>query len=251
MRGNSCWLLCTGMLLVLQVSCAPVATYPPPEVPDFSELSESPSSDQVDRESLQNQLAIRNSEVAQLRLKLLEKQAEVNQLSAAHEEAMREIVRTNAKLHSRDTRADTLARIAEASLEIEQAAERVGEEHHHRIELAKNLLQSSRSQLEKDNYSAASFLADKASRTVGKLQVAENSYIADSDETPFAMPLDMEARIPSNVRVKPQAGSKILFQLEKGQRVSAYGYSGSWLRIISQDEREGWIYYYLLELPKN
>ena len=90
---------------------------------------------------MRTRLALRSGEVARLRLQLLEKQAEINQAIAAHEQALEEVVRNNAELRSRDTRADAVARIAEAGLEIENARGRLGEEQQRTLEHADHLLQ--------------------------------------------------------------------------------------------------------------
>ena len=57
----------------------------------------------------------------------------------------------------------------------------------------------------------------------------------------------MRVRKQSNVRELPGINSKPLFQLAGGVNVKALGYSDLWIRISTESEQEGWIYYDLLE----
>ncbi|MCB1856984.1 MAG: SH3 domain-containing protein [Gammaproteobacteria bacterium] len=209
-----------------------------------------PAVAQDDLEALRSRLALRSREVAELRLQLLAKQAEINRSLAAHERALEEVVRTNAKLRSRDTRADTVSRIAEASLEIENARDRVGEEQQHTLEQAENLLESSREELDKGHFSSASYLADKALNLVRPLHALPeaDSGLSLQEETRFATSLAMKTTRPSNVRERPERGARIRYQLERNRVVEAHAHSGRWIRISDEDGVEGWVYYNLLEL---
>lgn len=198
---------------------------------------------------LKNRLASRSREVGLLRLQLLAKQAEINQLLISHERAVQEAVRANARLRVLNSKADVVATIAEAALMIRNAKEIARDEQLQALGHAEKLLEKSRKEMLAGNLDAASYLAAKA---LGLAQAQTSDHISGNQtgmtESVFALPIGMMVTKQSNVRKMPGIGSAPLFQLAKGVRVQALGYSDLWIRINTEENGEGWIYYNLLEM---
>ena len=205
-----------------------------------------PAPQESEEAVLRSRLASRSREVGQLRLQLLAKQAEINQLLASHERALQDALRANARVRGNNSKAETVAAIAEAALLIKNARESARDDQQQALDQAEKLLESGRSEMLAGNLDAASYLAVKA---LGLAQVpdyppANQSAMA---ETLFTLPIDMVVKKQSNVRAMPGIGYSVLFQLAKGVRVKALGYSDLRIRILTEDKSEGWIYYNLLE----
>ncbi len=207
---------------------------------------------QKNTEELKRKLSRRAEEVAELRLQLLVKQAEINQLLNAHEQALQEAARNQARLRSLNSKADAVAKLAEATLLVNDAREQASGDKRQTIDHAEDLLATGRQELQAGNYNGAAYLADKArSLLQAGDELAANQATAESAaaaEVVFATPLRLRVRKQSNVREKPGRNSRVLFQLPQGSMVQALGYSGLWIHLVSEDDRQGWIYYYLLEL---
>lgn len=198
---------------------------------------------------LKSQLARRTQEVGHLRLQLLAKQAEINQLLISHEQALQTAARANTRPRGIDNKADTVAAIAEAAVTIKNAREIAADEQQPALAHAEHLLETSRKEMQAGNLDTASFLAAKALQLAQLPQPLSNSKPADQStgsEIPFVIPITMVTVRKSNVREMPEIGSKLLFQLAGGIEVKALGYKDLWLRIATEQGREGWIYYSLL-----
>ena len=196
---------------------------------------------------LKERLSSRAREVGRLRLQLLAKQAEINQLLIAHERALQEAVSANARLRGLDSKADAVASIAEAALMINNAKESANDEQQQALIHAEKLLETSRKEMQAGNLNAASYLATKASSLAQPTTDRRPTTQTDESQTLFAVPVGMRVRKQSNVRELPGINSKPLFQLAGGVNVKALGYSDLWIRISTESEQEGWIYYDLLE----
>jgi len=209
-----------------------------------------PSQEESAETLLRGRLASRSREVGRLRLQLLAKQAEINQLLISHERALQEAARANTKLRGFDSRADTVATIAEATLTINNARETAGEEQQPALIHAEKLLERSRQEMQTGNLDAAYYLATKA-LSLAQLPAAAPDYGSGiqtgETEILFALPIAMIVKKQSNVRKLPMITSKPLFQLAAGVKIKALAYNDLWVRIVTEEEREGWIYYYLLE----
>lgn len=198
---------------------------------------------------LKGQLASRTQEVGRLRLQLLAKQAEINQLLLSHERALQKAARANNRPGGFDSKADTVAAIAEAALTIENARESAGDEQQPALAHAEHLLETSRKEMLAGNLNTASYLAAKALKLaqlpVPPSDAKPNDRLLES-ETSFVAPITMVTVKRSNVRELPDISSKLLLRLPEGSSVNALGYKDLWIQISTEQGREGWIYYSLL-----
>ncbi len=209
-----------------------------------------PEHEKSAEELLKSRLANRSREVGQLRLQLLTKQAEINQLLLSHERALQQAVRAKSRLRGLDTKADAVANIAEAALTIRNGKALADSEQQQALFHANKLLDASRQKMQAGDPDAASYLAAKAlSLAQPSTPISENRPDDQPKkmETVFASPLDMIVKKRSNVREKASIDSRPLFQLADGAKVKALGYRGLWIRINTKENQEGWIYYYLLK----
>lgn len=199
---------------------------------------------------LRAELVQQSRETKDLQLQLLVKQAEINKLQFSHDRARQEAMRAKARLRSLDGKADTISDIAEAALMIKNAREVSGDKQQSVLIHAEKLLDESRQELQAGNLDDAAYLAAKAlDLALPGTPIAEPDLSVQSmqEETAFAAPLVMRVNRQSNIREKPTAASKALFQLVKGSLVEALGYRNLWIRVNAQGNGGGWIYYRLLD----
>ena len=65
-------------------------------------------------------------------------------------------------------------------------------------------------------------------------------------EVRFTLPLQLEAVKRSNVRERPDLGSKVLFTVDQGSRLVGYSFAGNWVRVSDDERRSGWIFHTLV-----
>ena len=242
------------LILFLVAGCASNERQPDAtdsSAPIVEKRSETLSEQEKNAEAaLRERLAEQSLELARLRLQLLAKGAEINRLLSSHEKLLQEAMRANARLHGLDSKAEAVAKIAEAALTIGNAKTAASGTQQQELIQAEKLLESARAELQAGDPDAAAYLAGKAISVVQTpLPSADQRSVirADSEEAEFAVPLSMAVNSPSNVREQPGMESPISFQLAAGSRVKALGYKRLGIRIVADEEREGWIYHSLLE----
>lgn len=214
------------------------------------ERKSAPIYDKAAEAQWQAKLAAQTRATDRLRLQLLIKQAEFNQLQLSHDRAIQDVQRANASLRSMDSKANVIAEIAEASLMIKSAREMSGDDPQPALIHAEKLLEESRQALQSDNVSDASYLAAKASElTLPGVPTSDQEQTMQSSqaEAVFTTPLVMRAIRHSNIRELPTRESNALFQLTKGTLVDALGYKNLWIRVAAEELGAGWVYYRLLE----
>jgi len=184
---------------------------------------------------------------ARLQLRLLEKEAQQQELAAKLEEAIQEVVRTKAKLRSMESKAEAASHLAEAEIALKALKTKVaGREKDPGFVQAEQLMQMSAVELKKENYSGALYLAGQAKNLVKEGE--ERSLGLDkmplvADEIPFALPLSLRVLSTSNIREGPGLEFKVLSVAETDAALTGYSYKGQWVRVKSEDGREGWIIY--------
>jgi len=187
--------------------------------------------------------------IMQLELQLLAEQSEIQRLSAAQEQAIQEIVRLKSKLRSRNSKAETVANLAEVKLALQGRKTKGSKDHRgDDLERARQYVSMSEVALKKGNYGGASYLISQAKyslRTSGK-SPAERSG-GNSNVNSFALPIRMTVTKRSNVRAGPGTTAKVLAQLNSGTSVLATGYQDLWVQMQRADKTIGWIHYSLLK----
>jgi hypothetical protein len=180
--------------------------------------------------------------LAQSRLQLLEKDAQISEMQVRLDDARLEVVRAMAKQQSLASRAEAASGMAEAEIALRSlpatAATRGAPE-------VSRLIKLSNAEFAKQNYAGALYLASQAkgAAVAARGQPAgANRGPLRSGETAFASPLKVQTAARANVRDGPGGSFKILFTLPAGKALTAYSHAGQWLRITDDSGRDGWIY---------
>ena len=182
-----------------------------------------------------------------LQMELLEREAEVADLRQKLDEAIREVVRTMARLQTAPTRAEAASAMAEAELAYQALRKRPGTGM---VALeAKRLLDQSSGEFARSNYAGAIYLAGQAknvARATASLgNAADGSPVAG--EVPFATPISLTVTARANVREGPGTRFPVRLTLERGAVIRGISYAGDWIRVANQDGTGGWILGALLE----
>jgi uncharacterized coiled-coil protein SlyX len=232
---------------LLGVACRPhhAANAPPLRSPrDTARVTQRPTA--VVRDTALEQRA------ARLELKVLEQEAQVDELQSRLDDARREVVRAMAKLQSLATRAEAASGMAEAEIALQALRTANGNSAPPSPEYGQGsqLLQLATTEFDQQNYAGALYLATEAKNAAaaGRGRVAsDDRSTTRRGEVPFALPLRLQTTGRANVREGPGAGFKVLFTLETGVAIVAYSYVDQWVRIRDESARAGWIHQTLID----
>jgi uncharacterized coiled-coil protein SlyX len=189
--------------------------------------------------------------VARLELRVLEKEAQVEELQGRLDDARREVVRAMAKLQSLATRADAASGMAEAEIALEalRGASGGGSSAPPEVGQATQLLQLAAAEFDKQNYAGALYLATQAKNAAaagqGRLASGARGTLR-AGEVPFALPLRVQTAGRANVREGPGATFRVAFTVEERTPLIAYSYLEQWVRITDETDRPGWIHQSLI-----
>ncbi len=190
--------------------------------------------------------------MAELQLGLMEKEAQVTELQAKLDEAIREVVRTKSKLQSVESRAEAASTMAEAEIAL-KAVRAEAAEPGPEVFQAEQLLEMSASEFESQNYGGSLYLASQAMSLVniGKRRLGGPDMPNRAGEVLFAIPLSLEATRNSNVREGPGRGFKVLFTLQERTPLVGLAYKDQWVRVTDDNGRGGWIFHSLVRSRPN
>ena len=183
--------------------------------------------------------------VARLELRLMEKEAQVEDLQARLDATRQEVVRAMAKLQSLATRAEAASGIAEAELALQSLRTAPGQPSAPEAVQARRLLQESSAEFGKENYGGALYLANQAKTlaAAGRGRLTGGERVTERPgETPFGLPIALKAVSGGNVREGPGLGSKVVFAVQPGDSLTGYSYIDEWIRINDEAGRGGWIF---------
>jgi uncharacterized coiled-coil protein SlyX len=180
--------------------------------------------------------------ITRLELRLVEKDAQIEELQSRLDDARREVVRGMAKVQSLATRAEAASGIAEAeitlrSLRVAGATQDVPE--------VSQLMRLSTAEFDKQNYGGALYLANQAKSAAvaarGQLGSVEQGALRPG-EVPFALPIRLQTSARANVRVGPGNGFAIAFTLPSGAALTGHSATDQWVRVTDETGRAGWVY---------
>jgi Skp family chaperone for outer membrane proteins len=197
-----------------------------------------------------------SDEVDGLKLKMVEKQAQVKQLEerqatlqATLDEAIQEVVRTKSKLRSIESRAEAASNIAEAEVALKAAESRAtGGANDADLVKARQLLKMSGEEFKKQNYGGALYLAGQAKShlNVGEARGGREKPAPVTGESSFAVPLPLQLTETSNVREGPGREFRVIATLPKGTKVLGYSQKDQWVRVRDESGTVGWVFRPLL-----
>jgi hypothetical protein len=234
------------LLAPLVGACGPK---PPPEAPAPQPLVVHDTVRVVDTVRVTTTDPELQRQVSALELRLLERDAQLEELQQRLDEATREVVRSMAKLQTIATRAEAASGMAEAELALQALRGRSGPDPAHDYSRAKQLMDMSTAEFNSQNYGGALYLATQVktiARVGGGALTGELGDLRPG-EVPFALALPLQASSRANVRSGPGTNFPVQYALEPGALITAYSYVNDWLRITDAEGRSGWIYRNLTE----
>ena len=218
-----------------------------------------PSKKSDDVKKLQQTLAKREDNIAKLQLQLLERDAQIKQfeerLNSQQEmldEAIQEVVRAKAKLRSLESKAEAASEMAEAEIAVKALkAQLAGQTRNPELIKAQELLKMSAQEFKKENYGGAVYLTSQAKGHIraGQIRLEGREKVAPIKRLPpfkgevfFALPLPLKILRTSNLRKQPDRESKVITTLKKGTPLIGYSHKDKWVRVISEDGTNGWVF---------
>ena len=183
--------------------------------------------------------------VARLELRLLERDAQLADLQVRLDEARQEVVRTMAKLQTVASRAEAASALAEAEIALQSLRATGSQPPGPDLAQAATLLQQGTAEFGKQNYAGALYLANQAKSVagVGKARAGDAARAPlHPGETPFAVPIPLQAVAHGNLREGPGTGYAVLATVEPGTALVGYAATDQWVRVAEENGRGGWMY---------
>ncbi len=233
-----------GALLFL-VGCGPKATQEVVPVRDTT-----PPPVRVVTETLTVRDAELEQRVSRLELRLMEKDAQVEDLLARLDEARREVVRSMAKVQTLATRAEAASGMAEAEIALRTLRRSAGGESAPEAARAAKLLEDATKEFNIQNYGGALWLANQAKSTagIGRSRFAGGDpSAARPGEVMFAVPLRLQTLSRSNVREGPGTGYRAVRTLDAGTALVGLSYVDQWMRVQDDSGHTGWVFWNLVQ----
>jgi hypothetical protein len=181
--------------------------------------------------------------VAGLELRLLEREAQIEDLQTKLDDARHEVVRAMARFQTLASRAEAASAMAESEITL-QSLRGAGPQQAPEIAQARQLLKLAAAEFNKQNYGGAVYLASQAKSLVGAGRERLASGARGSlrpGEVLFALPLRLQTAGRSNVREGPGASFPIVFTAEPGTPLIGYSLADRWVRVSDEAGRSGWI----------
>jgi uncharacterized coiled-coil protein SlyX len=188
--------------------------------------------------------------VSRLELRVMERDAQVEDLQVRLDEARREVVRSMAKVQTLATRAEAASGMAEAEIALRTL--RGASDGQAAPELAKatKLLEDATKEFNIQNYGGALWLANQAKSTagVGRSRFAsEDPTAARPGEVMFSVPLRLQTLGRSKVREGPSTTYRAIATLEPGTSLVGLSYVDQWMRVQDDSGRAGWVFWNLVQ----
>jgi len=189
--------------------------------------------------------------IARLELRLLERDAQVEDLQARLDESHADIVRRLSTLQSLASRAEAASGVAEAELVLQSLKSGAGAQAPSTAQVARMVQQGS-AEFNKQNYGGALYLANQAkalASTYSGRGASAGGARPRPGETMFALPVHLKVASRANVREGPGTNYPVVFSADAGAVLTGVSYVDEWIRIASDDGRTGWIFRTLIVKP--
>jgi len=189
--------------------------------------------------------------VAKLELRLLEKEALVEDLQDRLEDARAEVVRAMAKGRTVASRAEAASGMAEAEVVLQSLRSNAGAGSP-QVAQVTNLVRQSSNEFDRENYGGALYLANQAKALASSYRwraTEENRESARPGETQFALPLKLKVTSRGNIRQGPGTNFNVAFAVESGAALTGLAFSDEWIRVSDDSGRTGWIFRTLVARP--
>jgi len=183
------------------------------------------------------------AEVSRLRLSLLERSAQLADVSRRLDEATTEVVRAMARLRSMATRAEAASAMAEAEVTLQQLRSGAGQQAPPEARQAEEALRAGSAAFDAENYGGAVYLATQAKRlaTAGRGRLAESGSTVRSGERAFAVPVELTTTTRANLRAAPAGNAQLVATVPAGTALTGYAWTQDWIRVTTADGRGAWV----------
>jgi SH3 domain-containing protein len=188
-----------------------------------------------------------------MELRVIEKEAQVEELQTRLEDTRDEVVRTMAKLETAASRAEAASGMAEAEVALQSLRTSASGQQIPEIPQAQRLVQQSSGEFNKQNFGGALYLAQQAKTiaAAGRSRLAGGNRAGSArpGETPFALPIRLKVESRGNVREGPGTNYDVAFEVQRGAILTGYSYADEWVRVSDDAGRSGWIFRPLIGRP--
>jgi predicted house-cleaning NTP pyrophosphatase (Maf/HAM1 superfamily) len=196
------------------------------------------------RDSANATIAVLGKRVSLLELRLLEKDAQVEDLQSRLDETRTAVVKARSQVQMANGRAGAASGMAEAEVAL-RSLRAVAPPQYPDVQQASRLLRQSAGAFDKKNYGGAIFLAGQA-KTVAltatsRLGAGNRLRTARTGEAPFAVPLRLKVIVAGSVRDRPGVKSPVVFPVEVGVPLTGLSYVDEWIRVTDDRRRTGWV----------
>jgi hypothetical protein len=182
--------------------------------------------------------------VSVLELRLLEKDAQVEDLQSRLDETRTAVVKARSQMQTANGRAGAASGMAEAEVAL-RSLRSIAPPQYPDAQQAARLLRQSAQAFDKKNYGGAIFLAGQAKTlalsATSRLGAGNRMRTARTGEAPFAVPIRLKVTVAGYVRASPGAKSPSAFAVEVGAPLTGLSYVDDWIRVIDDRRRTGWI----------
>jgi hypothetical protein len=204
-------------------------------------------------QQLSGELTEHKKIAARLQMALVEKQVEINAAKSVMERSPdRGTEHVQVRVPPPNSKAEAVICLAEVETEINAVRESsAAGKQSQDFSKVDDLLARSRDILAQENYDEACILANQAlseARTT-RTPPAQAKRVTPIIYTDFIQPLQLLTKKSCHIRMSPKIGSRILETLASDTPVKAIGYQGNWIKVTTNNEASGWIYYNLLTVP--
>jgi hypothetical protein len=185
-----------------------------------------------------------------LELRLLEKEAQVEDLEVRLVDTRTAVVRAMAKTQTATSRAEAASGMAEAEVSLQSLRASLGQNPE--TMQVTHLVKQSSLEFDRKNYGGALYLANQAKAMA--LAYRARGAVANrgqpvAGETAFAIPIRVKVESKGNIREGPGTTFGIAYGVEGGTLLTAFSYTDDWVRINDERGRNGWIFRGLIVRP--
>ena len=196
------------------------------------------------RDSANATIAVLIKRVSVLELRLLEKDAQVEDLQSRLDETRTAVVKARSQVQMANGRAGAASGMAEAEVAL-RSLRAIAPPQYPDVQQATRLLRQSSGAFDQKNYGGAIFLAGQA-KTVAltatsRLGAGNRLRSARTGESPFAIPIRLKVITAGNVRDRPGSKAAVVFPVDVGAQLTGLSYLDDWIRVTDDRRRTGWI----------
>ncbi len=249
-------------LVLLGLNMGGCNILPKSDLPEVEAESARPESGvkgprEIEYEKLLAEKEAQQHEIERLQKLLAEKEAHIRSQEARQQDQAKALQETNSqaahakvKLRRLATRPAAASTIAEVEMIMENLKSSSMTDSEKILQTqAQLLLNAAVASYAEDNYATAMDYAAQAREFIDMVRNNRAHKATDPHQVtvPFQVPIPLRAKVDSKLRQQPSLRAAVLGMLGKDSTMTAEGYRGDWLQIVTADGRSGWVFNILVE----